>query len=172
MLVIRVTWSISWGPKGCNILLLWQNKIFIASFVLTDEMLVLAIKVKFITRNCQFCFCCDIILNDILLLLILFASIVLICKSFWIKACVCVSMCSMVWWKIVKQKLTLKINLSWYLELQEWRHIFFSCYLYVKFFFYIFAMLHHRTVQFLCQLHTYIYIYICIYMCVCVCVYI
>ncbi len=84
-------------------------------------------------------------------------------------------MCPMVWRKNVKKKpLTLKINLSH--AICNSKNEDSSCYLYVKFFFYIFAMSHHRTQSsfYLSTTHIciciYIYIYMYIYICVCVCV--
>ncbi len=47
---------------------------------------------------------------------------------------------------------------------------FFSCYLYVKFFFSTFLLSHHRTQSHFYLSTTHIFIYIYIYMCVCVCV--
>ncbi len=79
-----------------------------------------------------------------------------------------VSMCPMVCWQNVKKynkPQTLKINLSHAICNSKNEATFFSCYLYVKFFFYIFAISHHRTQSnfYLSTTHIYIYIY-CIYM--------
>ncbi len=69
-----------------------------------------------------------------------------------------VSMCPGVM-KKNKNKITLKINLSHTICNSKNEDTFFSCYLYVVFF-YIFAMSHHRTQS---NFEVYIYIYIYIY---------